>query len=96
MIKISGIFKCKEVKQIKDSKVIKLVNSEKDKEGKWNNTYYDIWVNDKVSGMINPELKKKLTNTMLTIEGWLRVNLYGNYVNLTIYPTSIKEYMKQS
>lgn len=99
MITIKGIFKCNEIKTFNTGKkVLKLTNSDKDTEGNYTQTYYQVWVTDKVSAMVDVQLKKKLTdkNTLLNIEGYLKVQIDKNkkYINLTIYPTKIEEYKK--
>ncbi|MFA5397877.1 MAG: hypothetical protein WC346_17840 [Methanogenium sp.] len=96
MLEIKGLFKCTEIKEISGKKVLTLVNSEKDKDGKFTNTYYQVWVNDKVSNMVNAELKKEITKILINIEGYLKVSKNGNYTNLTIYPNKIEKYKKQN
>jgi hypothetical protein len=95
MIKIEGLFKCVDIKSINGNKVLNLSNSEKDKNGKFNNTYYQVWLSDKVSNMVDNELKHKMANkAMINVEGWLKVLKKDKYTNLTIYPSKITEYKK--
>lgn len=96
MIEIKGLFKCTEVKEINGKKLLNISNSDKDQEGNYKNTYYQIWVNEKVNNLFTVELKQKLTKCILSIEGWLKVNKTDKYTNLTIYPTAIKEHIKNS
>ena len=97
MVKIEGLFKCNEIKEFKNSKKLSLSNSDKDKDGNFKNTYYDLWLTEKVSNMVNPELKKKMVNKgMINIKGWLKVTKTNNYQNLTIYPSEITEYIKKA
>ena len=71
-----------------------------DKDGNYINTYYQIWCNDKVSKMTSNELKKKITKVLISINGWLKVDVSEingkKYTNMTIFPTSIEEYKKGS
>lgn len=95
MIKIEGMFKCIEIKEINGNKVLNLSNSDKDKDGKFNNTYYQIWLSEKVSNMVNDQLKRKMANkSMIDVKGWLKVLKKDKYTNLTIYPTEISEHIK--
>lgn len=94
MLEVKGIFKCINIKEIASKKVLTLSNADKDKAGNYGYTYYQIWVNDKVSQMVNPELKRNLTKKFLEIDGFLKVSKSDKYTNLTIFPKSIKEYKK--
>jgi hypothetical protein len=100
MIEVKGLFKVQEIKEIGDKKLMKLTNSDKDKDGNYINTYYQIWCNDKVSKMTSNELKKKITKVLISINGWLKVDVSEingkKYTNMTIFPTSIEEYKKGS
>lgn len=95
MLEIKGRFKCMEIKEINNTKLLSIVNSDKDKDGKYINTYYQIWLNDKVSKMVNPDLKKKMANNaIIDIKGFLKVNKTNKYTCLTIYPKEITEFRK--
>jgi len=96
MLKISGRFKSEGIQEFSSRKKISLTNGEKDKDGKYNQTYYDLWINDKVSNMINPDLKREIANkkAILNITGYLLVKRNDKYTNLIIYPSSIKKYSK--
>lgn len=100
MIEVKGLFKVTEIKEIGDKKLMKLTNSDKDKDGKYINTYYQIWCNEKVSKMTSNELKKKILKTLISISGWLKVDVSEingkKYTNMTIFPSSIEEYKKGS
>lgn len=94
MLKIEGVFKCKEIQKINNTPLLRLVNSDKDQDGNYKQTYYSLWVNDKVQNLFTTDLKRKLTKTSLKINGWLRVKIDSKYTNLTIYPSSVEEYKK--
>ena len=95
MLEIKGIFKCKEIKVIDNNfKILVLINSEKDQNGKYNNTYYTIAVNEKVSKLVKPEVKREMTKCLLSIEGWLKVSKKDSYTNLIIYPNKIEKWKK--
>jgi hypothetical protein len=97
MVELKGIFKVVEIKEIGNKKLISLYNSDNDINGKIANTYYSIWCNDKVSDMVDIELKKKIAKgkVLLDIEGWLKVVKKDNFTSLVIYPKSIKQYQKK-
>jgi hypothetical protein len=95
MIKVEGIFKCMEIKEISGKKCLKLSNSDKDKDGKYKNTYYDLWINEKSGKLFSNDIKRKLKDKcMLDIKGWLKVVYSEKYTNLVLYPTAVKEYKK--
>jgi hypothetical protein len=97
MLSVRGVFKCIEIKDVKGKKILSLSNSDKDRDGNYKNTYYVIWVNEKVSKMVNDDLKRKMKNkAILDIKGFLRVSKKDKYTNLYIYPTEIKEYKKNN
>lgn len=99
MIEIKGIFKCNEIKEVGSKKVLSLSNSDKDQDGNYINTYYQIWLSDKVSKLVDPNLKMKIANKCLVnISGWLKVTKSNDnkFTNLTIFPTKIEEYKKEN
>lgn len=60
-------------------------------------TYYRLWLTDKVSNLVTAELKKKMVNesVLLIITGYLKIET-GEYTNMTIFPTEIKEYIRSN
>jgi hypothetical protein len=94
MVKCEGVFKCQEIKEISGKKMLSLTNGDKDKDGNYKNTYYNLWINEKSGKLFSNELKAKLKDKcMLDIKAWLKIET-GKYINLTLYPTEIKEYKK--
>lgn len=96
MLKISGIFKSCGLQVRGKGKLLSLSNRDKDKDGNFTYTYYHLWINDKISQMIDPELKKKIAEkkAILEIAGFQKVQRVGNFTNLIIIPETIKEFRK--
>jgi hypothetical protein len=98
MLKISGIFKSCGVEARGKGKLLSLANRDKDRDGNFSYTYYHLWINDKISKMIDDALKKKIAEkkAILDITGFLKVQKVGNFTNLTIIPETITEYSKNN
>lgn len=98
MIKINGIFKVQEIKEVGNKKIIKLIHTHKNKDGSIANSYFNVWVNDKVSKMVTPELKRNMKDKLITVEGYLLMETKEvegkKFVNNTIFPSSIEQYSK--
>lgn len=98
MITIKGVFKSQGLQEFSGKKKITLANGEKDQNGKYTNAYYDLWINDKVSNMIESGIKQDIADkkAVLEIEGYLKVKKNDKYTNLIIYPTSVKKFQKRN
>lgn len=98
MLEISGRFSCGKIKDLGSTKVLNLSNSDKDKDGNYVNSYYQMFLNEKAANMFTVDMKKKIANPddflIIEIHGYLKVSKNGNYTNLTIIPKEVKEYKK--
>jgi len=98
MLEIKGRFSCGKIKDVGNSKILNLSNSDKDNNGNYINTYYQMFLNEKSANMFTVDMKKKIANPdeflIVEIHGYLKVSKNGDYTNLTIIPIEVKEYIK--
>lgn len=98
MLKFTGIFTIKEVKELGKTKVMKLTHMNKSSDGKIKISYYDIWITEKVSKMVDTELKRNIKDAIVTVDGFLLIETKEHqgkkYQNNTIFPSSIERYKK--
>lgn len=98
MLEIKGRFSCGKVKDLNGTKVLTLSNSDKDRDGNYYNSYYQMFLTEKAADLFTNEMKRKIGSAdeylIINISGYLKVSKNGNYTNLTIYPKSIEEYKK--
>lgn len=97
MLEIIGRFSTGQIKNVGNSQIMTLVNSDKDKDGVYQKIYYQMFLNEKSKAMFSDQMKQKIKNPdqflIIDLEGYLKVSYNNNYTNLTIIPTKIKEYI---
>lgn len=97
MLRIEGRFSCGQIKNVGNSQIMTLVNSDKDKDGNYQKAYYQMFLNDKTKSMFSNQMKQKIKNPdqflLIDLQGYLKVSYNNKFTNLTIIPERITEYI---
>lgn len=100
MLEIKGLFTTGKIKGVGTGEVLTIVNSTKNKDGNYEKTYYQMWLNEKTLNMLTRDQVNKIYDgnqyLILNIEGYLNVTKNNNFTNLTIIPTNITVYERNN